>query len=272
MATATKPKRRLSPEAREALAQRNKDRAERLRAEKGLVPQIPGPAPASEGEVLPSQDDVFQQLVSLAQAAGGVAKKKQERGAILDQVATLLNGLDTTAYAELLERPEVEGLVSAITEAKAADPGVVPGADLGPAIGKKPWTIQDYMRPSDNPALEWIDYTPRKSDPVTINGVTIHFQEDVPIRAPRVFVEVAEQARMAPRLAKNHIDYMFRKTDQLIDPTIMSTGTQRVRGRYSGGLAGVGTGLALEVPDADRPGFDEIGGTEVGEQVEGAAA
>lgn len=220
--------------------------------------------PAVEGEVLESQDEVLKQLAEFASLMGDAVKKKSDTKKVLDQVAELLNGLDPSAYGEVLSHPIVEKLAGVITEAKAKDPGIRPGEDLGPAIGKKPYTMGDFRR---DPAIKWVEYTPRHTVPVTLNGVLFQLYEDQTVLIPEEVRNIAEASRLAPRLAKEHIDYMFRKRDSVSDPTILSDGSRRVRGRYSGGLAGVGTGLALDVPEADRPGFADIGGTEVGEAI-----
>ncbi len=207
---------------------------------------------ALEGDVLDAPDDVFQQLVQLAQAAGGVAKKKQERGAILDQVADLLNKLDPQAYSELLEHPAVAKLTEQVVQAKVANNDVPPGADLGPAIGKKPWTARD-LAPDRMDQATW---TPRMSCPITYNGITLYVQEDVEITTPKCFKDIHDESRLRMRHAKEHIDYIMRKRDSVSDPTMLTDGSMRVRGRFSGGDARVSKGLDIEVPDTDRPGMD----------------
>lgn len=224
------------------------------------VADPPAP-PAEEGEVLDSPDDVFQQLVQLAQAAGGVAKKKQERAVVLDQVAELLNKLDPTAYGEILSHPAVAKLTDQVIAAKVQDGQLAPGSSLGQAIGKKPWTWRDLAEDK----MDWVEYTPRRTVPVTYNGLTYYFQEDVTVRCPKCFVDIEEESRRNMRLGREHLEYMFRKRDSLSDPGLLAGGSMagpgKVRGMFSGGLTGP-TGFD-EVPSADRPGYEQIG--EVGE-------
>lgn len=248
-----------------AQAGRNGARKRHGQAPAAVAVADPPSTPALEGDVLDAPDDVFQQLVQLAQAAGGVAKKQQERGAILDQVADLLNKLDPQAYGEVLAHPAVEKLTSEVLKAKEQDGDVLPGSSLGQAIGKKPWTWRDLAEDK----MEWVTYTPRRTVPVTYNGLTTYFQEDVTVRVPKCFVDIEEESRRNSRLAREHQEYMFRKRDSLSDPGLLAGGSMagpgKVRGMFSGGLAG---GTWQEVPDHDRPGID-VGEGEGGE--EGAA-
>lgn len=231
-----------------------------LRATGQALPDPDEPATA----VAPAEDadDVFQQLVQLAQAAGGVAKKKQERGKILDQVADLLNKLDPEAYGELLEHPAVAKLTDQVVQAKSANPDVPPGADLGPAIGKKPWTVRD-LAPD---RMDQVTWTPRMSVPITYNGITLYVQEDVEITTPKCFKDIHDESRARLRDAKEHIDFIMRKRDSVSNPNILTQGSMRVRGRFSGGDARVSKGLDIEVPDSDRPGMGEGGGDEGGDE------
>ncbi|HXF02802.1 MAG TPA: hypothetical protein VN601_07410 [Arthrobacter sp.] len=216
---------------------------------------------AEDAGAAESPDEVFQQLVQLAQAAGGMAKKKQERSAILDQVADLLNKLDPEAYGEILEHPAVAKLTDQIVQQKTGDRTVPPGTDLGPAIGKKPWTARDLSEDH----MDWVVWTPRLSCPITYNGVTLYVQEDVEIRSPKCFKDIHDEARRITRMGKEHIDFIMRKRDSVSDPNILADGSRRVRGRFTGGDARVGKGLDIEVPDSDRPGIGEAGEGEGGE-------
>jgi hypothetical protein len=260
MAVATTEKRPRTP-AQIAHAQR----LAQLAKERAAMPP-PAPAEASvEATVLDPPDDVFQQLVQLAQAAGGMAKKKQDRTVILDQVASLLNKLDPAAYAEILAHPAVEKLTGEVLRVKEQDGEVLPGSSLGQAIGKKPWTWRDLAEDK----MEWVTYTPRRTVPVTYNGLTYYFHEDLTVRVPKCFVDIEEESRRNNRLAKEHQDYMFRKRDSVSDPGLLAGGSMsgpgKVRGMFSGGLV---SGSWHEVPDHDRPGIDA--GAE-GEGEEGAA-
>lgn len=243
MAVATKEKRPRTPAQiahAQRLAQLAKERA-------AMHP----PAPL-EGEVLDSQDEVFKQLAEFAALMGDSAKKKADQKRIMDQVANLLNTLDPNAYADVLAHPVVEKLTGAVIKAKEADGSLAAGADLGKAIGKKPYTWDD-VQPD---VMEWVEYTPRRSVPVTWNGLTFYFQEDVTVRCPKCFVDIEEESRRNSRLAREHTNFMFRKTNDVSDRTILADGTGRVRGRFTGGEAGTRTGLDVDVRDADRPGFD----------------
>jgi len=246
MAAATTEKKPRTP-AQIAHAQR----LAQLARERAAMPP-PAPEEPAEGAVLDSQDEVFKQLAEFAAVMGDAAKKKADTRKVMDQVANLLNSLDPAAYGDVLAHPVVEKLTGAVMAAKAQDKSLQAGSDLGQAIGKKPYTWDDVQED----VMEWVESTPRRSVPVTWNGLTYYFQEDLTVRCPKCFVDIEEESRRNSRLAREHINFMFRKTGDVSDRTILADGTGRVRGMFTGGNASVGKGLDIEVPDADRPGID----------------
>ena len=238
---------RLTSEQREHL--RQKALEQHARGSTGgatAVLEAPGPA------VLDSQDDVIRQLAEFSGLMSDALAKKRDTKDVLDKVGTLLNSLDPVAYTDVLAHPVVEKLTGLVVQAKAQDKTLQAGSDLGQAIGKKPYTLDD-IQPDK---MDWVEYTPRRSVPVTWNGITYYFQEDVTVYCPKCFVDIEEESRRNNRLAREHINFMFRKADDVSDRTILSDGTGRIRGMHTGGSSSVGKGLDIEVPDADRPGID----------------
>ena len=230
------------------------------------VADPPGPPPGGVA-VLDSPDETLQQLAEFAGLLSDSYAKRKATSQTLDKVAELLNNLDPVAHAELLSHPVVEKLTGEVIKAKEQSGELMPGSSLGQAIGKKPWTWRDLAEDK----MEWATYTPRRTVPVTYNGLTYYFQEDVTVRCPKCFVDIEEESRRNTRLGKEHLDYMFRKRDTISDPGLLAGGSMagpgKVRGMFSGGSTGA-TGLDLVIPEADRPGFEAIG--EVGEGTEGA--
>lgn len=210
------------------------------------------PPPSPEPEVLDSQDEVFKQLAEFASLMGDAAKKKADTKKLLDQVANILNGLDPAAYPDVLANPVIEKLTGMVMQAKAQDKSMAAGSDLGQAIGKKPYTWDD-VQPD---VMEWVEYTPRRSVPVTWNGLTYYFQEDHTVRCPKCFVDIEEESRRNGRLGREHINFMFRKSNDVSDRTVLADGTGRIRGMFTGGEGGTRTGLDVEVRDQDRPGLN----------------
>lgn len=249
-----------SAETRKRLA------AERKEAGGAIAPPAPE---VQDGEVLASEDDILAGLAKLAQGLGD----KRKAASSVKEIGRLLDGIDFGAYPDLAKDPTINGLIERVNDIRAESTDIAPGSDIGVGLAtqKKPWTWRDIdkRRDAGDPAFQLVEYTPRKSDPIIWNGVKIQLFEDVTVMIPRVFRDVAEEARRLNRVADEHKSYLMKQRDNVSDPTVLGrfgdSPSQRFRGRIAGGEFTPNAGFILtpsnmEVPEGADDGGDEAEG------------
>ncbi len=210
-----------------------------------------------EGEVLRTDEQLLGELAEFAALLGNAGKQKMERKEVLDKLGDLLGKLDPSEYQAVLEHPVTGKLIEQVVEAKIASGSNAPGADLGAAIGKIPWTWRDILH------MPRIIFTPMESVPITYNGLTWYFVSELTQEIPSCFVDVYLESRRLRSLARETVEYLTHKRSQLSDPGAIPM-TLKTRGLFTGGEMRVSGGLALAVPDDDRPGMDSAGESDQG--------
>lgn len=154
-------------------------------------------APASEGDVLDSQDDVLDMLSGFTDKWKAARGKRKEQHAVAGQIVDLIGKLDPSAYPELFADEQFQALLeSAAERVQPQNFGQLPpGATIkkGPFIeDKKPWNWRDLEH------METVSYLPRGlprgSVPVTYNGITYTFYENMRVTVPKCFVDVLEES------------------------------------------------------------------------------
>lgn len=230
--------------------------------------------------------DEFASFFAKLAAAGG---KQAEKDKALGELEHLLGKLNPKDYPDLVDDPVVGKFLDMLQERRDASTDVRPGEIYGEGLArtKRLWNWSDlkperWPWPDKENDFVWVDYVPRENVPVTWNGITIYFFEDVPIRLPRVFVNVYMESRRGQALAKEHRDYLFQPmrareagvVPPISDPTILAGRdgnlSRMLRGKFAGGDFNPNSGLDMSgIPDAHRPGMETVG---EGAPAEGAAA
>lgn len=199
---------------------------------------------------MPSQDEVEDLLGDLMGRYKAAKGKRSAQAGIVKQTLGLINSLDPGAYPELFADEGFQNILEAFAlRTTVPNQGQLPpGATMpkGPFIeDKKQWTWADIAEQklasdgSGNPAMPWVDYTPRGlpngRQYVNWNGLEFVFQEDVKVHVPKCFVDVLEEGYQGMKRAREHADFLFRRSNGVSSADLLDPNTIRIRGMMSGG-------------------------------------
>lgn len=228
-----------------------------VRAANRSVPAValddpPAPFEDEPGEVLPAQPDVLAGLMALAQ---GLEDKKKQAGAV-EQLAALIDKIDFRAYPDLAKNEAIQTLVERVSDSRPVSADLEPGQEIGKDMTNRKieWTWRKVMEnPKADPALEYVEWEPRFSDVIIWNGLRIRVVEDVPMRTPRVFKDIHDEARRGQKTAQEHAEWLMRKRNNLSDPTLLGKlddlQGMKARGFVQSGIFEPGGGMNMLPPD-----------------------
>lgn len=238
----------------------------------GVTPE----EPQDEGES--ESPNPLSEFAALAQMLAEAGDNKRKRDAAVDKLESALANLSTLEREDqekLASHPTIQRLLGMV-EQRREERGVRPGEITGEGLSrtKQPWRKED-LTPENG--FEYVEYTPSENIPVTWNGITVNFFEGVNQLMPRVFLDTYLEAKRLERGAREHRALLMASraeraagmhNDVPSDPSILvgqqGARSRMLRGGWDGGLFLPGAGLGMEVPDADRPGVEDLEG-EVGE-------
>lgn len=173
-------------------------------------------------EVVPSTDDVADQLRKLGAELQQAADDALARGAKLREVERFLGNLKVKDFPELAESPVVQSFIK-----------LMGGGDLRPGQTKNPgtlaqiereWTIRDVEE-----QFEKVMVMPFENIPITWNGLTIQLQARTPAMVPKPFYDIYMDHLKAQNMAKQHEDYLSGMSDRPPDANWLSDSSARVR-------------------------------------------
>ena len=214
----------------------------------------------------------FAELARILADAGDNKRKRDDAMDRLESALANLGQLDRESQEKLMGNAVILQFLEMVTE-RRQEKGVQPGEIVGEGLSrtKMPWRMADFTHDK----FDYIIYTPTENIPVTINGVTVNFFQDIPQYMPKCFYDVYMDSKIRTRGAQEHRAMMFAgksqrdmglHNDTPSDPSLLvgqqGMRTRMLRGGWDGGSFEPGAGMQLIVPPVDRPGFEELEGSE----------
>jgi hypothetical protein len=232
-------------------------------------------------------DSTLAQFADLAAVLGRADAKQREKNQAIESLDKLLSGLPTDVYLDLADHPMIQKINEVVLAKRETEVERQPGMVVGEGNQRQdiPWRMEDVMKRALDPnhpqheEFKLVEYVFPENTYIGWNGLGTYVFADIVTRIPRVFFEVYAESRKQKMAAKQHSDYLFAKRGLLggqgpetvpADPTIMAgpggVTSRMLRGKFSGGEFTPGAGLAVEVPDGDRPGYEPDDGGDGGDE------
>lgn len=178
----------------------------RKAAEAAAQPPAPPPTEAeTPTEVAPEGDGTL--LAKLALFLGEKASTKAEEDRKALEAVKVLGQLDPKKHADIFESPEVQTLIERVMEARAQSTDVAPGSYIreGHIVTKRPWQWNDLAEGK----VEWVDFMPTETIPVTFQGLTYYFKARQRVRCPKVFVDLVNNRYDEQEFGEKHAAWLM---------------------------------------------------------------
>jgi len=185
-----------------------------------------------------TKDSVLAELAELGASLADAAEDEAKKQETLNKILGSIDGLDKETAKDLFKNEKVQRLIELASEELAESEGDLPGSIRStkdgaplPFAQKRPWTEGDLQKLLQEGKMKLVeDFMPITTAPVIWNGLRRNFVAMEPMTVASCFVDVYREHLAALKRNEEHVAWLFRKRNDLRDPSMLTEGGVRMRG------------------------------------------